>query len=90
MHRYLLTAAALLLLVGGSAEARDRGYTDRGDRSGVSLDEAVSRIRSSGDERVLDARSVDRSGEREYEIKVLTDQGRVRTLRIDPRTGRPR
>lgn len=90
MYRSLLaTVAVLLLLMGGTAESRDRDY-DRGGRSGVSLDEAVSRIRRSGDERVLDARSVDRSGQNEYEIKVLTGQGRVRTLRIDPRTGRER
>ena len=53
----------------------------------VNLDSAVSRIRRQTGGRVLSADTVRGDGRTVHEIKVLTDQGRVRHLRVDGETG---
>jgi uncharacterized membrane protein YkoI len=50
----------------------------------LSLEEAVSRIHRQYGGRVLSAEQ--REGE--YHIRLLTPAGRVKRLRLDPRTGR--
>ncbi len=57
-----------------------------GDR-GVTLDEAVSGVRRRG--RVLSADTVQEDGRPVHRIRILTNEGRVRRLRVDGRTGRP-
>ncbi len=50
---------------------------------GISLDDAVNRIRRQTDGRILSAEEIDS----EYRIRVLTGNGKVRRLRVDPATG---
>ena len=54
---------------------------------GMTLDEAVSGIRRQG--RVLSADTVEEDGRPVHRIRILTNEGRVRRLRLDGRTGRP-
>jgi uncharacterized membrane protein YkoI len=56
---------------------------------GISLDEAVSRVRRQSDGRILSAETVRRDGRRVYRIKVLSQDGRVSRVDIDADTGRP-
>ena len=55
---------------------------------GISLDEAVSRVRRQSDGRILSAETVRRDGRRVYRIKVLSQDGRVSRVDIDADTGR--
>jgi uncharacterized membrane protein YkoI len=52
----------------------------------VSLDSAVDGARQSGG-RVLSAETVSEDGRRIHVIKILTDDGRVRSVAIDAATG---
>lgn len=49
-------------------------------QGGVSLDQAVKRIKDSRDVKVLSAERVTRNGQPMYRIKVLTRQGRVKYI----------
>lgn len=51
---------------------------------GVSLDQAVKRIKDRKDVRVLSAERVQTEGKLMYRIKVLTSDGRVRNIWVDP------
>jgi len=59
------------------------------ENRGISLDEAVSRVRRQSDGRILSAETVRRDGRRVYRIKVLSQDGRVSRVDIDADTGRP-
>lgn len=52
-------------------------------QGGISLDEAVKRIKDSRDVKVLSARRMNRNGEPVYRIKVLTRDGRVKYIWVD-------
>lgn len=55
---------------------------------GISLDQAVNKVRQRyGDITILKAESRGSNGQRFYRIKFLTDGGRVRTVKVDARTG---
>ena len=56
---------------------------------GYSLDRAVEGVRSRTGGRVLSADTVRRDGRPIYDIKVLTNDGRVRRMAIDGETGEP-
>lgn len=71
----LLLASLLLWLPCGQAQG-----------AGVSLDAAVDRARQGGG-RVLSAETVSQDGRRIHLIKVLTKDGRVRSVAIDAATG---
>jgi uncharacterized membrane protein YkoI len=58
------------------------------ENRGISLDEAVSRVRRQSDGRILSAETVRRDGRRVYRIKVLSQDGRVSRVDIDADTGR--
>ena len=58
-----------------------------GDRR-KSLDEAVSEARDRYPGRVLSAETERRGGRESYNIRILTDDGRVKRLRVDPESGR--
>ena len=58
-----------------------------GDRR-KSLDEAVSDARERYPGRVLSAETDRRGGRESYNIRILTDDGRVKRLRVDPESGR--
>jgi uncharacterized membrane protein YkoI len=66
------------------------GHSTRQDsrREGISLDEAVARIRRETGGRVLSAEARDRRGDATYRIKVLLPNGAVRVYNVDARSGR--
>lgn len=55
-------------------------YAQRGMPS--TLDQAVQQVRRTTNGRVLSAQTVTRQGRRVHRIKVLTDDGRVRTIEM--------
>jgi uncharacterized membrane protein YkoI len=57
---------------------------------GISLDEAVSRAERQYRARVVRTEVQDEDGRRVYVLKLLSDDGRVFTVRIDASTGRMR
>jgi hypothetical protein len=59
-------------------------------RDGISLDEAVSRAESQYHARVVRTDVQDEDGRKVYVLKLLSDGGRVFTVRIDAATGRMR
>ena len=76
---------------------RDDHRDDHSDRSssreearrdGISLDEAVVRVRRETGGRVLSAEVRDRRGSTTYRIKVLMPNGAVRVVNVDARSGR--
>ncbi len=81
----LLTA----LLATAPAEADNRRGPGRQPPPDYSLDRAVEGVRSSTGGRVLSADTVRRDGRPIYDIKVLTNDGRVRRMAIDGETGEP-
>ena len=89
-----LLAGLITLASTGMVEARrDDRRDDRSDRSsrqetsrrdGISLDEAVARVRRETGGRVLSAEGRDSR----YRIKVLLPNGAVRVVNVDARSGR--
>jgi hypothetical protein len=63
-----------------------RGY---GPNGGISLDEAVSRMRQKSNGKVLSAETVRVDGRKVHRIKILTKDGRVKRKQIDAETGGP-
>jgi hypothetical protein len=59
-------------------------------RDGISLDEAVSRAEAQYHARVVRTEVVDEDGRKVYVLKLLSDNGRVFTVRIDANSGRSR
>jgi hypothetical protein len=59
-------------------------------RDGISLDEAVSRAEAQYHARVVRTDVQDEDGRKVYVLKLLSDNGRVFTVRIDAATGRMR
>jgi len=57
-----------------------------GDRR-KSLEEAVSEARGRYPGRVLSAETERRGGRESYNIRILTDDGRVKRLQVDPESG---
>lgn len=70
-----LLASLVLLLPGGHPQG-----------AGLSLDVAVDRARQGGG-RVLSAETVSQDGRRIHMIKILTEDGRVRSIAFDAATG---
>jgi uncharacterized membrane protein YkoI len=64
-------------------------HPSHSEKRGISLDEAVSRVRRQSDDNILSAETVRVDGRRVHRIKVLTSQGRVKHVQIDADTGRP-
>ncbi len=54
---------------------------------GISLDEAVSRVRRQSGGKILSAETIRIDGRKVHRIKVLTEQGRVKRLQVDARSG---
>ena len=96
----------LVLIVGGFATAAQAsalpgpraagaGHEDRASVietrfDGISLDEAVSRAEQQYRARVVRTDVQDEDGRKVYVLKLLSDDGRVFTVRIDASTGRMR
>ena len=98
MLRPLLAAAALAAILQGpalagpwQADSRPPGALRVAADDGVSLSEAIRRVREAyGDVTILKAETRGRNGKRFHEIKILTEEGRVRTVRVDADDGRLR
>ena len=56
--------------------------------TGVSLEQAASRLRKESGGRLLSAEERGENGDRVYRFKVLMPDGVVRIIRIDPMTGK--
>jgi hypothetical protein len=59
-------------------------------RDGISLNEAVSRAEAQYNARVVRTDVVDEDGRRVYVLKLLSEKGRVFTVRVDANSGRMR
>jgi uncharacterized membrane protein YkoI len=62
--------------------------TARAQQSKVSLDEAVSIARSRYGGKVISAQTQRRKGRAVHHVKLLSDSGQVRTVKIDGESGR--
>jgi len=85
-----LFAALLLLATLAPAEARRDARSERHEsrrQSGLSLDEAVARVRRDTGGRVLSAQAREDRGRTAYRIKVLLPNGSVRVISIDAASG---
>jgi len=76
--------------VASGAAARDQGRTAEILRDGISLDEAVRRAEAQYRARVVRTDVQDEDGRKVYVLKLLSEDGRVVTVRIDAATGRMR
>lgn len=73
-----LTACLLLVLFLGMPVA------STAQQDALSLEQAVKRVKEQSDVRVLSAERVRSEGRTMYRIKVLTPEGRVRHIWVDP------
>ena len=81
----LLMGAAVLPVEARRDERSSRNETAR--RDGVSLDEAVARVRRDTGGRVLSAEARENRGRTSYRIKVLLRDGSVRVVNVDAQSG---
>lgn len=91
----LLVLASICLSVPALAADGHSGQrgADRGRpivlaKGEMSLDAAVAMVRERIGGKVISASTTSRGGKKIHVIKVLSDQGRVRTVRVDAQTGR--
>ncbi|MCG8425779.1 MAG: PepSY domain-containing protein [Chromatiales bacterium] len=91
-RRSFVIAGVLCCLIGSSqlwaqeprnSSGRGMGQSDKS----LTLDRAVSKVRKRGG-RVLSAETGRSGGKEVYRIRVLTKEGKVKRLRIDPKTGK--
>jgi hypothetical protein len=75
---------------GPGAAIEDRASLVEIRRDGISLDEAVSRAEQQYRARVVRTDVQDEDGRKVYVLKLLSEDGRVFTVRIDASTGRMR
>ena len=73
-RRITVVASAACVLLGDAAVGADRR---------TSLDQAVSEARQRYDGRVISAETQRHNGRESHHIRILTNDGRVRRLRID-------
>lgn len=85
MKRTLLVIAlALSLMPALDAHAKDKG--DRGHAGGRSgADAAAERAQRDTGGRVLKIQPPEQQGQGDYRVKILTPQGEVRYMNVDPR-----
>ena len=89
-----LAAAGFVILLGVGPVVAGFWFPDvavdvaQAANGGVSLDEAVSRVRRQGNGKILSAETVRVDGRPVHRIKVLTQDGRVKRLLIDAQSGR--
>jgi uncharacterized membrane protein YkoI len=72
----------------GSGEQRARMIAEKHD--GISLDEAVRRAEAQYRAKVVRTDVQDEDGRKIYVLKLLSEDGRVVTVRVDAATGRTR
>jgi hypothetical protein len=76
--------------VHGGAATKERARAQEVFRDGISLDEAVRRAEAQYRARVVRTDVQDEDGRKVYVLKLLSEDGRVVTVRIDAATGRMR
>ena len=88
--------AALFVTSAAMAGALKTGRVDWEDtvaaeisRDSMSLNEAVAQAKRSFPGRVLRAETQSRGDRRVHVVRILNEQGKVRTLRFDADTGKP-
>jgi hypothetical protein len=74
----------------GGAAAREQERAPQTQKDGISLDEAVRRAEQQYRARVVRTDVQDEDGRTVYVLKLLSEDGRVITVRIDAATGRMR
>lgn len=74
----------------GGTNQRERRGVSFEVRDGISLDEAVARAEQQYRARVVRTEVQDEDGRKVYVLKLLSEDGRVITVRIDAATGRMR
>jgi len=72
------------------ASIEERGAVINVPHDGISLDEAVRKAEAQFRARVVRTEVQDEDGRKVYVLKLLSDDGRVITVRIDAATGRMR
>lgn len=85
-----LLAGLLVWTAAAPAEARRDQRAPRNEaaqRDGISLDEAVARVRRETGGRVLSAETRANRGRTGYRIKVLLRDGSVRVVNVDAQSG---
>jgi len=88
-----LLAGLLVWAATAPAQARRDFRSPRSEaaqRDGISLDEAVARVRRDTGGRVLAAETRDDRGRTVYRIKVLLPNGSVRVVNVDAQSGSTR
>ena len=88
-----LLAGLLVWTAMAPTQARRDERAARGEAAqhdGVSLDEAVARVRRDTGGRVLAAEARENRGRTVYRIKVLLPNGSVRVVNVDPQSGETR
>lgn len=84
----VLLISSFLLMPSAMADARYEKFLLLAERDrNLSLDKAVSKTKKRYGGRVLSAEEAKKGGNSEYRIRMLTDEGRVRRYRVDPRSG---
>ena len=74
----------------GGTNVEDRSGSAVVQRDGVSLDEAVRRAEAQYHAKVVRTDVQDEDGRKVYVLKLLSEDGRVVTVRVDAATGRTR
>jgi len=85
--KHLITALVLLLALGGNAAVaapawHEAGFIRVAQSGGMSLDQAVAKVRKQTGGRILSAETVRENGHKVHRIKVLTPDHKVRIIRI--------
>jgi uncharacterized membrane protein YkoI len=85
----LFAMLAMLAFAPGIASAKhDKNHADEPPRSaGISKDQAIEMAQRRYKARVVRAEAADSGGRRVYVLRMLSDEGRVWTVRIDALTG---
>lgn len=82
----LLTAGMSTVDAQGLVERRPR-YERQAERVRISLDQAVNMAESRYQAKAVKAQSVSNGDRLVYQIRLLSSDGRVRTVQVDAQTG---
>lgn len=85
--KQLTTALLLLLALGANAALAESAWHDHepiivAQASGMSLDQAVAKVRRETGGRILSAETVSEDGKKVHRIKVLTRDNKVRVITL--------
>jgi uncharacterized membrane protein YkoI len=101
MRKSLLALSALALLAAGPGLAKDHNKKHKGDNSsspqrqspgpanapGISLDRAIEIAERQYQARVVRGDAAEINGRRVYVLRLLSNEGRVWTVRVDAQSG---